>query len=54
MKHDFRSKSFKKKIQYNSLNVYNLMIGCSIKKRENNSKKAFEQMKKETWIKILS
>ena len=30
------------------------MIVCSIKKRENNSKKAFEQMNKETRIKILS
>ena len=51
MKFDFRSESFERKSS-SVIFVYKLIIGCSKKKKDNCSKKAFEQRKKETWIKV--
>ena len=53
MKFYFRSESFERK-STSIIFVNKLIIGCSKKKEENNycPKKAFEQRKKETWIKV--
>ena len=51
MKFDFRSESFERK-STSIIFVNKLIIGCSKKKEENCPRKAFEQRKKETWIKV--
>ena len=51
MKFDFMSESFERK-SISVIFVYNLMIGCCKKSKENYLKKAFEQRNRETWIKI--
>ena len=49
MKSDFEIENFKRKVSL-ILFVWNLIIGCSIKNKENYPEKAFEQRNKETWI----
>ena len=52
LKSNFRSESFKKKIQHNSSFLWNVIIGCSKLNGENYPTKAFEQRNIETQIKI--
>ena len=51
MKCSLRSEGFKRKFSI-IIFVYNLMNGCSSKKRENYPGKTLKQKDKETWIKF--